>query len=447
MTERERLLGQKPMVPLFMKLAVPAMIGMLVQAFYSLADRYFIGNIAGYGKYAIGGIGVAMPIAFILMGISMLFGIGGAANISIALGEKKYQKAEQVLANALSMLLCVSFIVNIVFFIFSVPLLKAYGATTQTLPYANDYIRIILVGNFWNTFAFAMNHLIRSEGNSKRAMFSMLIGAGTNLILDPIFIFVLDMGIQGAAVATIIAQFLSFLWGISYYLSGKNIVKLHWRAFRWRTPILGAIVAIGFSPFFIQVAGSLVSGILNNALKMTSGSLAQGAYTIINAVAMIFFMPVFGMSQALQPIVGYNYGAKQYNRVRSAVKVGFIAATTSMLLGWICIMFFSPQIVSFMNQDPVLGEITVHGIRIYLFAIPIVGIQIITSTFFQAINKAKQAFILSVSRQIMFLIPLLFILPPRFGIDGVWFSMPIADVIAFVLTIAMLRYQYKRMPL
>lgn len=443
-SERERMLAETPIVRLFIKLAIPAIIGMLVQALYNVVDRYFIGNIPVTGKIAIGGIGVALPILFILMGFSMLYGIGGGANISIKLGQQDKAGAEKVLANAIAMLVLTGLVLNISFLVFSEPLLKLFGATEQNLPYALTYLRIILVGNFWNNLAFAFNHLTRAEGNAKRAMISMLIGAISNIILDALFIGVLHWGVAGAAYATIIAQFLSFLWGAIYYINKQSLVEFHFKNMVPNAKIVTMIIAIGFSPFFIQIAGSLIGAILNNALKLHGGTLAQGAYAIINSVAMLFFMPVFGMNQALQPIIGYNYGAGDYQRVKRANNVGIIAATSIMIVGWLCIQFLTYPMIAVMADDKQLIELTVAGIRGFLLMMPLIGMQIINTNFFQSIGQAKIAFLLSLSRQVLLLIPLLLIMPGIWGLNGIWYAPPISDTLAFALSLFFMIRAYRR---
>ncbi len=442
-SEREKMLAEKPIIPLFIKLAIPSIIGMVVMALYNFVDRYFIGNIPTTGKLAIGGVGVTMPIMFVLMGVSMLFGIGGGANISIQLGKQNHVKAERVLGNAISMLLISGLIVNTTLLIFTEPAVKLFGATPQNLPYALAYIKIILIGNYWNTFAFGMNHTARAEGNSKRAMFGMLIGAISNVVLDALFIRVFHWGVVGAASATIIAQFLSFIWISSYYLFNKSTVKFSLKNMVIDKQIVYLIVAIGFSPFFIQLAGAIVGAVLNNTLSTYGGHLAQGAYAIVNAIAMLFLMPIFGMNQAIQPIIGYNYGAKNYDRVIRANNVGIFAATVVMIIGWLVVQYLTYPLISLMTQSAELIDITVIGIRGFLLMLPLVGIQIINTTFFQSIGKAKVSFILSISRQLLLLIPLLLILPRIWGLSGIWYSRQIADVVAFIFSLGMMLRQYR----
>lgn len=442
-SDRERRMASESIPKLFLSFSLPAITGMMVQALYNIVDRFFIGQIPGEGKIAIGGIGVSLPITFILMGFTMLFGIGGGANISIFLGKKDQTTARKILGNVLMMLFISAFFLNGFMLLNLEKILRIFGATSENLPYAMSYLRIILIGNYWNTFAFAFNHLIRAEGNPKFAMYSMLLGAFANMLLDPIFIFTLKMGVAGAAYATIIAQFLSFMRGLSYYLKGKNLVVLKKEDLKLDLKILYMIVAIGVSPFFIQIAGSVVGALLNNNLRIYGGTLAQGAYAIINSISTLFFMPVFGMNQGMQPIVGFNYGAGNFKRVKETVRVAIISATSLMLFGWVLVQFFPHLIVGFMTPDEELAEITIRGLRPFLSMMFIAGFQVISSNFFQSIGKAKVSFVLSLSRQVFLLAPLVYFLPRFFGLQGVWYAQPIADGLATLITLVFLIREFK----
>lgn len=453
MTERERLLRFEPIVPLFLKFSLPAIIGMMVQALYNIVDRYFISNIPDIGAIAIGGVGITLPITFVLMGFTMLFGIGGAANISLRLGEGKTERAEHILGNVGMMLMITSFLLNIIFLTNVDGLLRLFGATEGNIGYAREYITWILIGNFWNTFGFAMNHVIRAEGSPKWSMMLMLIGAGANMILDPIFIYEripflnlpgLGLGVQGAALATIIAQGLAFLCGAYYYVSGKSLLKFRWINLKLDRKIIMLIISIGISPFFIQIAGSVVGAVFNNSLKIYGGELGQGAYAIINSIAILFYMPTFGMNQGLQPIIGYNYGAGNYDRVKKAVKIGLIAASSVTVLGFLIIQFVPELLVSTMARDNLaLREMTQDGLVKVELMMFLVGMQVISSNFFSSIGKARLSFFLSLSRQVFFLIPALLILPRFIGLDGIWYAMPLSDLLATVVSLTFLIHQFK----
>lgn len=453
MTERERRLSFDPILPLFLRYSLPAIVGMLVQALYNIVDRYFISNIPDIGSVAISGVGVTMPFTFILLGFSMLMGIGGAANISLRLGENRRGKAEHILGNVVVMLGIIAVVLNLIFFMNLDGFLRLFGATDSNIGFARDYIRIILIGNLWNSFAFGLNAVIRSEGAPRWSMMMMLSGALANTILDPIFIYDtipilnipgLGLGLAGAAYATVIAQAISLILGVWYYLSGRSLLKFRRVNLTLDWDIIKMVVAIGVSPFFIQIAGSLVAALFNNSLRVYGGDLAIGAYVIINSIATIFYMPTFGMNQGLQPIIGFNYGAKNYERVKRSVKVGIVAASMVTILGWLFIMLLPEALVAPMaGGDPELRALAVIGLRRMEAMMFIVGFQVIASNFFNSIGKARLSFFLSLSRQVFFLIPTLLILPRFMGLNGIWFAMPVSDIGAFLVSLAFLVREFK----
>lgn len=453
MTEREKKLSFEPILPLFLRFSLPAIIGMLVQALYNIVDRYFISNIPEIGSVAIGGVGVTMPFIFLLMGFTMLMGMGGAANISLRLGENRREKAEHILGNVVVMLGVIAVVLNLIFFIDLDSFLRLFGATDSNIGYARDYIRIILIGNLWNTFAFGMNAIIRSEGAPRWSMVMMVTGAVANTILDPIFIYDtipvlnipgLGLGVAGAAYATVIAQGMSLALAVWYYASGRSLLKLSRQNLKLDWGIIKMVAAIGVSPFFIQIAGSVVAALFNNSLRNYGGDLAIGAYVIINSIATIFYMPTFGMNQGLQPIIGFNYGAKNYERVKRSVKVGMVAASLVTFLGWLFIMLFPSALAAPMTmEDPELRALTVVGLRRMEALMFLVGFQVIASNFFNSIGKARLSFFLSLSRQVFFLIPTLLILPRFMGLNGIWYAMPVSDLGAFLVSLVFLVREFK----
>lgn len=443
--DREYNLRHKAIGPLFLSYSLPAVVGMVVQALYNVIDRFFVGNIPEVGAVAIGALGVALPVIFLTFGMTMLFGIGAAANISIKLGQGDREGAYKIFGNAMLMLFLSSLTMNLIIQPNIEFILKLFGATEGNLPFAKTYLRIYLIGNMWNTFAFAFNHITRAEGNPKRAMVAMFIGAGSNIVLDFLFINIFHWGVAGAAYATIIAQFLSFSWGAIYFFRNKSSIQFKRRYLKPDFSVIKRIISIGFSPFFMQMGASLIGLILNNSLKLHGGELAQGAYAIINSVSSLFFMPIFGMNQGMQPIVGYNYGAGDYDRVKQAFKVALRAALVVMTIGWIVVQFFTSLLVTPMTNDPELRSLTQDGMRLFLLMMPIVAPTIIGSTFFQAIGKAKLAFITTVCRQFLILIPLLLVLPRFFGLRGIWYSPIISDSLTFLIVVYLLRREFKRM--
>lgn len=445
LTPRERDLAYKPLLPLFFKQFIPAAVAMIVQSIYTIVDRIFIGNIPETGQVAIGGVGVVMPLVFFFFAVSALFGIGGSANISLALGRRDRATAEKVLGNVFSMTVVTSTIINILFLIFSEDLMYMFGASSTNIGYAITYFRILVIGNWWNSLSFAFNQVIRAEGNAKRSMNAMLIGAFTNFILDPIFIFGLDMGVAGAAYATIIAQFLSFAYGASYFIFNKSDVPLKLYRLMPDWAVVKRIVAIGFTPFFIQAAGSLVGLITNNTLNYYGGDTAMSAHTVMMTLTSFTIMPILAMNQALQPITGFNYGAKNYKRVRGANIIGIAGATIFLTFIWILAMVFPRQLASVMAKSDELLDLGAQAIQIAYYFIPLYGIQIISATFFTAIGRAKTSFLISTSRQFVVLIPLMYFLPKFWGVYGIWWAISIADVIAFVITIFFVIQEYKHM--
>lgn len=416
---------------LLLKFSIPAIIGMMVNAMYNVVDRMYIGWI---GPMAMTGIGLNLPFMTLLMGFGMLIGIGGAAIISIRLGQGKPEEAEKILGNAVSLLVIIMGVVMILGLIFKTPLLYLFGASAATIGYADQYITIILAGSIFQGVGFGINNIIRAEGSPQIAMYTMLIGAIINIVLDPILIFTFHMGISGAAWATIISQFVSMVWVLHHFTSDKSKLKLKIKNLKLELPIVKSILAIGISPFSMQVAASVVTVIANNALKTSGGDIAIGAMTVINAIAIFFLMPIFGINQGSQPIIGFNYGAKEYKRVKKALKLAATAATAICLLGFVLTQFFTIYLIRIFNSDPELIRVGTAGMKIFLCMMPLIGFQIISANYFQAVGKAPKAMFLSLLRQVIVLMPMLIILPRFIGLNGVWVAGPIADFTASVVT-------------
>ncbi len=432
--DRQKRLATEPVGELLVKFSIPAIVGMLVNALYNIVDRIYIGHIKDVGGIAISGVGLTLPISTIIMAFGMLIGIGAGASTSIRLGQKKKDEAEHILGNAFVLISIISITITIVGILTVDKVLVAFGAAGDTFVYAKDYINIIFMGTIASSLGFGLNNLIRAEGNPKISMMTMLIGAILNTVLDPIFIFVFGMGVKGAAIATVISQIVSAIWVISYFLRGKSTLKLKKDNLKLDKYIVRTILAIGVAPFAMQIAASIVSVISNKALKNNGGDLAIGAMTIINSVALIFLMPMFGLNQGSQPIIGFNYGAKSYKRVKDALKYAITAATVVAVTGFLVIQLFPEGIVKLFNKDPELVKIGARGIRIYLFMLPVIGFQIISTNYFQAVGKAKMAMLLSMLRQVILLIPLLLTLPNIFGLNGVWMAGPISDGLSAIIT-------------
>jgi putative MATE family efflux protein len=426
-------LGQEKILKLLIKFFIPAIVGTMVGALYNIVDRIYIGR--GVGSLALAGLSVTFPITIIVQGFGMLIGMGTAVLVSINLGKKDKHKADKVLGNAFIMLILISIFVSILCFIIKGPLLRSFGASGNTIKFANDYLEIILFGTVFQNAGFGLNNTIRSEGNPKIAMCTMLIGAGLNILLDPVFIFVFHMGVRGAALATIISQLVSAIWVISHFTGKNSVVKLKKENFKIEKEIVIGIVSIGMSPFAIQIASSAINILLNKQLINYGGDLAIGAMGIINSVSMVIIMSMISVNQAAQPIIGYNYGAKQYDRIKETLKLAITGGVLIGILGFISVEVFPSAIIGVFNKtDKELLKIGVHGIRRFLCMLPVIGFQIVGANYFQAIGRAKVSMLLSLSRQVLILIPMLLILPTIFGISGVWVSGPVADMLSSIVT-------------
>ena len=443
MKDNQQILGTEPIGKLLIKYSVTAIISMMVNGLYNVVDRIFIGNIPGVGPLAITGLGVTMPIMTIILAFGMLIGIGSVTNISIKLGQGKKEEAEQIIGNAITLAIIVGLLISIIGITFENQILHMFGASDGSLPYAKAYINIILLGTIFNLLGMVFNNSIRGDGNPKLSATIMVVGCLTNIVLDALFIMVFKMGIQGAAIATVTSQFVTAIWGLAYYTRGKSTLKFKKSSLKLNKSLVGAIFAIGCAPFAMQIAASCVQIICNNSLKTYGGDLAIGAMATINSVIMMVGMPIIGISQGAQPIIGFNYGAKKYDRADKTLKICALAATIGLSIGWLLVQLVPAPIVSMFNGDADLVSISVDGIRKYLSMMPLIGVSMIGSNYFQAIGKAKQAMFLSLLRQVILLVPMMLILPRILGLNGVWFAQPIADVISFIVTFVLLFREVK----
>ena len=445
--ERSKRLGTGSIPALLLTFSIPAIVGMSVHALYNIVDRIYVGKAMGH--LGIAAITVFFPLFLLMLAFSMLVGLGATALVSIRLGEQKKDEAEQVLGNATILLVVVAACITALGLALLDPLLALSGASKEVLPFARDYARILLLGAVFQTLSFGLNAMIRGEGNPKIAMYTMLIGAVLNIILDPIFIFYFEMGVRGAAVATVLSQAASTAWVVYYFWRGNSLLKFRAANFRLRRRICLLIVAIGSSPCAMQVAASVLNAILNNQLRIHGGDLAVSVIGIVWGVAMLFLMPIFGINQGAQPIIGYNYGARQFDRVKKTLLLAIGAATTLTLLGFAVTMLFPRQVIwLFSRQDENwqdLVELGSHAMRICLLMLPIVGFQIVSASYFQAIGKPRHAMFLGLSRQVLLLIPALLILPHFFYLDGVWASIPVADFGSSLLTGVWLLFELRRL--
>lgn len=412
--------------------SIPAITGAVVMSLYNIVDRIFIGQ--GVGALAISGLALTFPFMIILMAFGMLIGAGSASRLSITLGEGNIDKAEKILANAMILTIIISGTAVIFSYIFMSDLLRLFGGTENTIQYAIEYMQIIIPGGILTALYFGFNNIMRASGFPRKAMYSIILGAVLNTILDPIFIFVFDMGIRGAAIATVISYFVGGAWVISHFFGKSTNIRFRKKNFKLEKDIIFSILSIGMSPFSMQLAASMVVIIINGTLLHYGGDLAIGAYGILNSVLTLLIMLIIGLNQGTQPIIGYNYGAKLHHRVIKTLKIGAITATIMTSLGFIVFMFFSKSVVSVFTVDKELQDIAANALKISVIMFPVIGFQIVVSNFFQSIGKAKISIFLSLTRQFIFLIPCLFILPPIFGLNGAWMSLPVADGLSTLVT-------------
>ncbi|WP_298613459.1 MATE family efflux transporter [uncultured Odoribacter sp.] len=418
---------------LLWKYFLPAFTGVVVNALYNIVDRIFIGR--GVDALALSGLSAVFPLMLIIFAFGMLVAIGANVRISINMGKKDYKRAERVLGNAVTLGIIISALLTLFGYIYRYPLLKMFGAGEGALPYALEYFKYILFANVFATIGFILNNACRAEGNPKTAMYSLFISAGTNTVLDPIFIFGLGMGVKGAAIATIISQFVLCIWVVAHFYSKRSALKLHFANLRLNGQIIYYILTIGFAPFSMQLAASAVQAVLNTQLIRYGGELAVGAMGIINSVAQLLVMSIIAINMASQPIIGFNFGAKQYKRVRDTLITCIWAASLIAVGGFLITQLFPGAIVRIFNNDnPELFELGRKGLQIFTLFFPIVGFQIITGNYYQSIGKAGIAAFLSLLRQVIILIPMLYILPPFTQLWGVWFANPLSDLLAGIIS-------------
>ena len=430
-------LGTKTIGQLLVQYSLPAIIASLATSLYNIVDSIFIGR--GVGAMAISGLAITFPLMNLVIGFCTLIAVGGATISSIFLGQKNLRRATDVVNNVLVLCLIHSIVFGSITLIFLDPILIFFGATSETIGYAREFMRIILYGTPISYIFIGLNNLMRATGYPKKAMISALLSVLANIILAPIFIFVFDWGIAGAALATICGQFSAFIWVLIHFLSKKSYVHFEWRDRFFSLDLVKRIYAIGLSPFLMNCCACLVVVFINKALLAYAydlGNVAVGAYGIVNRTTMFFVMIVFGVTQGMQPILGYNSGASNWPRVKETLVKGIFIGTGISTVGWILTESFPDIISSMFTTDQTMIDIAREGFRIYFIVYPVVGAQIVIQNYFQSIGKPKLSIFLSLTRQLIFLLPLLWILPVRFGVDGVWASMAGSDFLAFVLALS-----------
>ncbi len=438
---KDEILGTMSIGKLLAKLSIPAMIGMIVNALYNVVDTIYLGR--GVGPLAIGGLTIAFPFQMIVMAIGMTIGVGAASVISRNLGSGDRDNAYHAAGTALTVAVLLGLLMSGIGVIFLDPLLRLFGASDTLLAYARAYLSVILFGIPLISFAMASNNIVRAEGKAMAAMISMLIGTVMNIILDPVFIFVFHMGIKGAAVATVISQGLSFIYLLLFFITGQSSLKIKIRHLVPDFTLLKEIVLIGLPAFIRQAGGSVLAVILNNVLMVYGGDLAISSYGVINKLLMFTLMPLFGIVQGFQPIAGYNYGARKFDRVQHSIKVSVLITTIMSTLSFLVMMLFPEFLIRLFTTDKTLIGLSVNAIRRVVLFIPLIGIQIVGAAFFQAVGKALPSLILGMTRQIIFLIPLVLVVPRFLGLNGVWLSFPGADIGSVIVTLFWLLKEMK----
>lgn len=438
-------LGTKSIGALLAEFSIPATVGMLVNAIYNIVDRIFIGNAKDIGSIGLTALTVSFPIMMIMMGLALMFGAGGAALFSIRLGERDRDGAEQILGNSIMMIFLTSFLFMVFALLNLEKLLWLFGARENSMPYAVEYMRIILYASVLQGPSVGMNHFMRADGSPKTAMVSMFIGAGFNIVFDYVFIFLFDMGMTGAALATIGGQGLSAIWGISYFCSKRSNMKLRLKYMKLKAHRVGNIVLAGLPSFTNQISGSLLNLILNNSLRIHGGDVAIGGMGAIGSLQQLLVLPTIGISHGAQPIIGYNRGAGNYRRIKETLAKAISAATVVALVGFAATRLFPGTLISFFGKEKEFLEFGAKAIGVWLMMLPVLGVQIIGALYFQAIGRPKISLMLTLCRQILILVPMLLILPNLFGLSGILISAPIADALSFTITGGFLLIELKRL--
>lgn len=430
--------------PLMRKYFIPAFVGVVVNSLYNIVDRIYIGQ--GVGAEALSGVSVIFPIMLIMMGFSMLIGIGAGVMVSISLGRRDIPRAEKTLGTSVVLMVVVSLLMTVLGFVIKGPVLRSFGATETTYQYANDYLDIILFGVVFQVLGFSLNNIIRSEGNARLAMISMLLSAGINIILDPLFIFVFDMGVKGAAWATLISMVVLTFWVMAHFRSDRSEIRLKREFLYVDFPVMKDILAIGMAPFAMQIAGSVVQGLLNKKLILFGGDLAVGAMGIINSVTTLVVMTIVALNMAAQPIIGFNYGARSPERVREALGLSLRFATYIAIASFLVLEIFpGPMVWLFNSSSEELQQITIRGLRIYILAYPVVGYMIVAGNFFQSIGKAGLSMFMTLLRQVLILLPFLVMFPSFWGLTGIWVAFPVSDFLASLVVAWLLVREWRRL--
>lgn len=438
-------MGSKSILGLLVEFSVPAIIGMLVNAIYNVVDRMFIGNAPHLGAVGIAGITISYPVTLVLMAISLMVGVGGSTRFSISLGQKSKDKAAIYQGNAIVLTVIFGLIFTVFGNIFIVEMLEVLGASDKVMPYASDYLSIVLYGAVFQCVAMCGNNFSRAQGNPKNAMISQLIGAGFNIVFDYILIIQLGMGMNGAAIATVGGQFLSMIWQLCYLCSNRSLIKLDIEHMKLKIKYAIDIIKTGIPAFLMQMANSILNFILNSTLGMYGGDIAISTVGIITSFQTICQMPLTGLMQGQQPLISYNFGALKYDRVKETLKYAIMGGTIIGLVGFLAVQLFPDAIIKMFNSETEVVNLGTTAIRIWFIFLPLLGAQIMAANYFQCIGKIKVASILNLLRQVIILIPLILLLAKLFGLEGIFWAVPLADLGAFIITIFLFSKAIKKL--
>ena len=436
-------LGTKPVGGLLMQYAIPAIIAMTASSLYNIIDRAFIGQIVG--PEAIAGLGITFPFMNLSGAFGAAVGVGASTCISVKLGQRDYKTAENLLGNTVTLNLIIGLLFMVVCLVFLDPILRFFGASDATLPYAHQFMTVILLGNMITHMYFGMNAVLRAAGKPRHAMYSVLFTVGMNIVLIIVFVWWFRWGIRGAAMATISAQSMALCWQLWIFSNKKEVLHLKKGIYKLKANLVRNIISIGISPFLMNTTSCIIVIFMNNQFVHYGGDMAVGAYSIANSVVMVFFMFVIGITQGMQPIVGYNYGAEKYDRMLRCLWLAIAYATAILLFGWALSMLFPRQIARIFTTDAELLDLSAKGIRLDMLVFFVVASQAVITNFFQCIGKVRISIFLSLTRQLFMLLPLAYILPKLWGLDGVWYSMPASDFCSFAMTIPILFWYLKKL--
>ena len=435
-------LGQKPVGSLLAQYALPAIVAMTASSLYNIIDRASIGQVVGAD--AINGLTVTFPFMNLSGAFGAAVGVGASTCISVKLGQRDYQTAEHLLGNTVTLNLIVGFLFMAVSLVFLDPILRFFGASDVTLPYAREFMEVILAGNMITHMYFGMNAVLRASGKPRHAMYTTLFTVFMNIILVVCFVWWFRWGIRGAALATVTSQTLALCWQMWVFSDKRELLHLKRGIYRLKANLVRNIISIGISPFLMNATACVIVIFMNNQFKRYGGDMAVGAYGIANTMGMLFFMFVIGINQGMQPIAGYNYGAKKYDRMMRCLNLSILSATAVMTFGWLLAMLFPGAMARIFTTDQTQIQMAAEGIRLNMVLFPVIGFQAVITNFFQCIGRVKISIFLSLSRQLLFLLPLVLVLPLFWGLRGVWVSLPASDGVASVVTaIVMWRYMSK----